>query len=129
MLLRRRVQHDVTHMALGGAVAGAGRAKEHLRGGANRPEALNARQERRLPIEVHVLNPRKVKWFRHLELKDTKTDRVDAELIARFMAKIRPQPRAIVPEGCTELQEATRTRTPRFCAATSSSATDSSEKV
>lgn len=76
----------------------------------HRPAAKALRTETRVPIEVHVLNPRKVKWFRHLELKDSKTDRVDAELIARFVAKIRPQPRAVVPEGCAELQEATRTR-------------------
>ena len=76
----------------------------------HRPAAKALRRERRLRIEVHVLNPRKVKWFRHLELRDTKTDRVDAELIARFLAKIRPQTQAVVPEGCLELQEATRTR-------------------
>jgi len=67
-------------------------------------------QERRHRVEVHVLNPRKVKWFRHLELKDTKTDRVDAELIARFLAKIRPQPHAVLPPEWVQLQEATRTR-------------------
>jgi transposase len=76
----------------------------------HRPAAKALRGERRLSIEVHVLNPRKVKWFRHLELKDTKTDRVDAELIARFVAKIRPQPRPVVSEGCVQLQDATRTR-------------------
>jgi transposase len=68
------------------------------------------RAETRRPIQVHVLNPREVKWFRKLELKDTKTDRVDAELIARFLAKIRPQPRAPMPEGFEALQDATRTR-------------------
>ncbi len=67
-------------------------------------------EQDRLPVEVHVLNPREVKWFRKLELKDSKTDRVDAELIARFLAKIRPQPRAPMPEGFEALQDATRTR-------------------
>jgi transposase len=76
----------------------------------HRPAAKALSAEGRLPMEVHVLNPRKVKWFRHLELKDTKTDRVDAELIARFVAKIPLQRQAVVPEGCVELQEATRTR-------------------
>jgi transposase len=76
----------------------------------HRPAAKALNAETRLSIEVHVLNPRRVKWFRHLELKDTKTDRVDAELIARFVAKIRPQPYAVVSQGCAELQEATRTR-------------------
>jgi transposase len=67
-------------------------------------------EQTRLPVEVHVLNPREVKWFRKLELKDSKTDRVDAELIARFLAKIRPQPRAPMPQGFEALQDATRTR-------------------
>ena len=76
----------------------------------HRPAAKALAGETRLQIQVHVLNPRKVKWFRHLELKDTKTDRVDAELIARFVAKIRPHPQAVVSEGCVQLQDATRTR-------------------
>jgi transposase len=67
-------------------------------------------RETRRAVQVHVLNPREVKWFRKLELKDTKTDRVDAELIARFLAKIRPLPRASMPEGFEALQDATRTR-------------------
>ena len=67
-------------------------------------------EQTRLPVEVHVLNPREVKWFRKLELKDSKTDRVDAELIARFLAKIRPQPRAPMPQAFEALQDATRTR-------------------
>ena len=46
-------------------------------------------------IEKTVLRPQL-----HNLLKETKTDRVDAELIARFVAKIRPQPRAVMSEGC-----------------------------
>jgi len=76
----------------------------------HRPAAKALSRETRRRIEVHVLNPREVKWFRRLELKDSKTDRVDAELIARFVAKIRPQPRLGMPEGYEELQQATRTR-------------------
>jgi len=76
----------------------------------HRAAAKALRQEQRHHLQVHVLNPREVKWFRQLELKDTKSDRVDAALIARFMAKIRPQPRAAMPEGHEELQEATRAR-------------------
>jgi transposase len=76
----------------------------------HRVAAKALRAETRRPIQVHVLNPREVKWFRKLELKDIKTDRVDAELIARFLAKIRPQPRAPMPEGFEALQDATRTR-------------------
>ena len=76
----------------------------------HRVAAKALRAETRRAIQVHVLNPREVKWFRKLELKDTKTDRVDAELIARFLAKIRPQPRAPMPEGFEALQDATRTR-------------------
>ncbi len=76
----------------------------------HRVAAKALRAETRRTIQVHVLNPREVKWFRKLELKDTKTDRVDAELIARFLAKIRPQPRAPMPEGFEALQDATRTR-------------------
>lgn len=68
------------------------------------------RAEKRRKMEVHVLNPRSVKHFAKLLLKDAKTDRLDSHLIAQFLLRMQPEPRAELPEPCEELKEATRTR-------------------
>ncbi len=68
------------------------------------------RAETRRKIEVHVLNPRTVKHFAKALLKDAKTDRLDSQLIARFLVSMRPQPDFVFPDQFEELKESTRTR-------------------
>jgi len=68
------------------------------------------RAEKRRKLEVHVLNPRAVKNFGRVLLKDAKTDRLDSRLIALFLLHMQPQARAEMPAGFEELKEATRTR-------------------
>lgn len=68
------------------------------------------RAEKRRKLEVHVLNPRAVKSFGKVLLKDAKTDRLDSRLIALFLLRMQPQVRAEMPAGFEELKEATRTR-------------------
>ena len=68
------------------------------------------RAERRRKLEVHVLNPRAVKSFGKVLLKDAKTDRLDSRLIALFLLRMQPEVRAEMPAGFEELKEATRTR-------------------
>jgi len=68
------------------------------------------RAERRRQLEVHVINPRAIKHFRHAMLQDAKTDRIDSHLIALFLLRMKPKPRAVQPELFEELKEATRTR-------------------
>jgi transposase len=71
-------------------------------------EAL--RKERRRPVEVHVLNPMAIKHFRKVVLRDSKNDRMDAELIGAFMVRMKPKPRPLPPEGSEDLRTATRSR-------------------
>ena len=68
------------------------------------------RAEARRKLEVHVLNPRAVKSFGKVLLKDSKTDRLDSRLIALFLLHMQPKVRAEMPAGFEELKEATRTR-------------------
>ncbi len=68
------------------------------------------RAETRRKFEVHVLNPRAVKSFGKVLLKDAKTDRLDSRLIALFLLRMQPEVRAAMPAGFEELKEATRTR-------------------
>lgn len=68
------------------------------------------RGEERHEIEVHVLNPRAVKNFGRVLLKDAKTDRLDSRLIALFLLRMQPEPPAAVPPDFEELKESTRTR-------------------
>lgn len=71
-------------------------------------EALRA--EQRCPIEVHTLNPRAVKNFGKALLRDAKTDRLDSQLIALFLLRMRPAPTQAMPENFEAFREATRTR-------------------
>jgi len=68
------------------------------------------RTERRREIQVHVLNPMAIKSFRKVMLKDSKTDRMDAELIAMYLARIQPPAAPPPPEGLEDLRIATRSR-------------------
>lgn len=72
--------------------------------------ARTLRSIRRKNLEVHVLNPMAVKNFGRALLKDSKTDRGDSQLIAGFLARMRPEVAAPVPEEIEELKEITRTR-------------------
>lgn len=71
-------------------------------------EAL--RTETRRKLEVHVLNPRAVKHYAKARLRDTKTDRIDARMIAFFLRSMRPPEGAELPEEFGIMREATRTR-------------------
>lgn len=53
---------------------------------------------------VSVINPARIKAFGRSELQRAKTDRVDAKLIARFVADRRPAPWAPPPAAVRELQ-------------------------
>lgn len=68
------------------------------------------RKERRRKLEVHVLNPRAVKYFAKAQLKDCKTDAGDAQLIALYLLRMSPKPAAELPELFEAFREATRTR-------------------
>jgi len=68
------------------------------------------RSEKRRRLEVHVLNPRAVKNFGKVLLRDAKTDRLDSQLIALFLLRMQPEVRSAMPTGFEELKEATRTR-------------------
>lgn len=61
-------------------------------------------------IEVHVINPKSIKNFRRMNLKVIKTDKLDAHMIALYIAKIQPEPNARDIEGQEELKELTRLR-------------------
>ncbi|WP_448384377.1 IS110 family transposase [Desulfosoma sp.] len=68
------------------------------------------REEKRRPIEVHVLNPKAVKHFAKALLKDAKTDRIDSHTIALFLLRMKPEAKEPQPQEFEELKEATRTR-------------------
>lgn len=68
------------------------------------------RCEARVELEVHVINPMAVKHFGKALLKDAKTDRVDSELVAKYLRRMQPKLEYQVPEGFEALKEATRTR-------------------
>lgn len=68
------------------------------------------RHEKRLDLEVHVINPMAVKYFGKVLLKDAKTDRVDSFLIAKYLKCMKPKAGYQPGEGVEELREGTRTR-------------------
>jgi transposase len=68
------------------------------------------RKERRRPVEVHVLNPMTIKNFRRVVPKDSKTDRIDSELIAEYLVRMQPDVAPAPPEGLDDLRVATRSR-------------------
>jgi transposase len=68
------------------------------------------RSETRRHLQVHVLNPIRVKHFARALLKDLKTDKSDSHLIALFLLRMKPSPQALMPELFEEFKEATRTR-------------------
>jgi transposase len=57
-----------------------------------------------------VLHPRAVKHFSRALQTSAKTDRIDAEVIAQFLLRLQPKPKAAPPEGLEELREVTRMR-------------------
>jgi transposase len=56
----------------------------------------------RLPVVV--VNPRQVRDFAKATGRLAKTDRIDAEVLARFAATVRPAPRALKDEQAQELE-------------------------
>ncbi len=72
--------------------------------------AMVLREEKRVSTEVHVLNPRAVKNFARAKLLDCKTDKGDARLIAEFVLRMQPEPRAATTLGMELMKETTRTR-------------------
>ena len=68
------------------------------------------RKEKRRALEVHVLHPRAVKHFAKALQTSAKTDRIDAEVIAQFLLRLQPKPKAAPAEGLEELREVTRMR-------------------
>jgi len=61
--------------------------------------------------ELHILNPRAVRYFAKALLKDSKTDRIDSNLIAQYLLHLRPRTAsAPLPPGLEELREGTRVR-------------------
>ncbi|MCG8421413.1 MAG: transposase [Proteobacteria bacterium] len=68
------------------------------------------RCEERLELQVHVINPMAVKNFGKVLLKDSKTDKGDSWLIARYLSSLRPGPDFQPTADFEEFKEATRTR-------------------
>ena len=61
-------------------------------------------------IETHVINPCAVKQFKKMHLKVYKTDKLDAHMIALYLAKISPKPSLPDLPGQEELKELTHIR-------------------
>ncbi|MBU3955831.1 IS110 family transposase [bacterium] len=61
-------------------------------------------------IEVHVINPFAVKQFKKMHLKVYKTDKLDAHMIALYLAQITPKPALPDLPGQEALKELTRIR-------------------
>ncbi|MCD6311878.1 MAG: IS110 family transposase [Elusimicrobia bacterium] len=61
-------------------------------------------------IEVHVINPFAVKQFKKMHLKVYKTDKLDAHMIALYLAQIAPKPALQDLPGQEGLKELTRIR-------------------
>ena len=53
-------------------------------------------------LAVSVVNPRQVRDFARATGRLAKTDRLDAEVIARFAASVRPEPRPL-PDACRQI--------------------------
>ena len=64
-------------------------------GGHRRAATAPRRGTRRAELSVAVVNPRQVRDFARATGRLAKTDRLDAEAIARFAASIRPEPRPL----------------------------------
>lgn len=84
-------RHDALHAPIGMEATGVYSAPL--------AEALHAHGHR-----VSIINPARVKAYGRSELTRAKTDRVDARLIARFVAERRPAPWAPPPAAVRELQ-------------------------
>ena len=61
-------------------------------------------------IHVNVINPYSVKQFKKMHLKVYKTDKLDAHMIALYLAKMSPKPSLPDLPGQEELKELTRIR-------------------
>lgn len=57
---------------------------------------------------VTVINPLQVKCFSRSLLLRTKTDKVDADLLARFTAQVKPEPSGKIPEEVKRLRNLVR---------------------
>ena len=68
------------------------------------------REARPRTIEVHVINPYAIKQFKKMHLKVYKTDKLDAHMIALYLAKIAPRPYPEPAPGQEELKQLTRLR-------------------
>lgn len=66
--------------------------------------------QKRVPMTVSVLNPRGVKAFGKAMLKDTKTDRLDRQLIAQYTIRMKPEPVEPITEEQRTLKQITRAR-------------------
>jgi transposase len=56
-------------------------------------------------LQVAIVNPRQVRDFGRALGRLAKTDRIDAEVIARFAEAVRPEPRALLDEPAQRLDE------------------------
>lgn len=56
-------------------------------------------------LPVAVVNPAWIAWYRRAEGKRTKTDRTDAQLLARYAADKQPSPTPLLPESARQLKE------------------------
>jgi len=61
-------------------------------------------------IETHIINPYAIKQFKKMHLKVYKTDKLDAHMIALYLAKMTPKPSPQDLPGQKELRELTRIR-------------------
>jgi len=61
-------------------------------------------------FEVHVINPLAIKQFKKMHLKVYKTDKLDAHMIALYLAKMTPKASFQPLPGQEELKEITRLR-------------------
>lgn len=61
-------------------------------------------------FQIHVINPVCTKQFRKMNLKVCKTDKIDARMIAAYLAKISPEPCVAPLAGQEELKRLTRIR-------------------
>ncbi len=61
-------------------------------------------------FEIHVINPLAIKQFKKMNLKVYKTDKLDAHMIASYLARMEPNPSFAPLPGQEELKELTRLR-------------------
>lgn len=68
------------------------------------------REQERVRLEVHILNPLAVKRLGQAMLRNAKTDRADGRLIAQYLIRMKPEP-VLAPSPKQEaLKEVTRRR-------------------